>query len=259
MGRVGGVNRNGNGVARNGFSKRMQKVPHRKKIAQKGPINPNALPKDVKRQNFIRREFARYVRGIRALKPVRAIGTGVDYHYLFKRGGKEYNITLDMKFSFGMLGERTISARVGPNRKLINESGWVMAVNRKGQLELFKTSALSEYVSRHWGSIDKSKMIHKVGYDQIPVNLENLYEVTGVKPMVFSGAKESIPEMLSAIRDATAPKIPVRNGLPLPANGFGKKPVQIRPQKPLVGRNSDKRAEQLAKGATQRKPVVRNK
>jgi hypothetical protein len=230
--------------------KRRQKIPFQKK-PKKNNIN---LPQAVKKQNFLRREFSRNVLDIKSLRPIRSVSTGIDYQYTFKIGGKVHKVTLDMKFSFGMLGEHTISARIGANRKLINDANWVMAVNKKGNLELFKMSDLAEYINKNWGSINKNKMIHKVGYSIVPINLENFYAASGISPIVFSGDSYSIRSMLNSIKTYYTPlkSSPIKNYSPI--QKIKRTSTRIK----FAGKKTDLRREHKTKGAVVRTHLARN-
>jgi hypothetical protein len=242
-----------NGFANNGNNgclKRRQKIPFKKRPLKNNGKQP--LPKDVIKQNFLRRDFSRKIQGIKQLMPIRTIDTGVDYNYSFMQNGQQHKVTLDMKFSFGRLGENTICARIDRNRKVINEAGWVMAFNRRGEIEVFKTKALIEYVSRSWGGIDKSQIKHEAKYDLLPIKLELLYEFAGIKPMVFSGTRESIRQMLSKIKSFYAVDKPKNN------TRISSK-IKKNTTKPSSTRKPDMRMEQRAKGALARKHLPRTK
>jgi hypothetical protein len=159
------------------------------------------LPLDVIKGNKIRAKFSAISKKL-ALAPVREIGSGVDYIHWFYYGPTKKTMKLDIKFSFGLLGENTVAVRVAKDsRRLINNSDWVLAFDRNNQMHIFQTSKLSEYVSKHWGSIDKGKKIDKGTYSVYPVKLPDLFAKVKVQPITVKLAEFTFKDALRKMRE----------------------------------------------------------
>jgi hypothetical protein len=83
------------------------------------------------------------------------------------------------------------------NRKLINESDWILAINRNRQAQFFPKRALANYVTMHWGSISKYRQINKGSYIELPVNLLEFYSKMNVTPI---NTKLETREILQALK-----------------------------------------------------------
>ena len=175
--------------------KRRQKIiPSREKGSR-----PRGLPKDVIKQNFLRKKFGAIAQQL-ALAPVREIGTGVDYVHWFYYGKEKKTTKIDLKFSFGLLGNETIKVRIA-DKKLINNSNWVMAMDQSNSLAFFPTKALHRYVRECWGSLSQRHMIDKGHYKEYPVSLADLYRKMKILPIRAKLNPQSIGEALKQMRE----------------------------------------------------------
>jgi len=118
------------------------------------------------------------------LKPVHEIGTGVDFVYS--------SIKIDQKFSFGVLGENKILARVNEHansgeQKLINESNWMMVVHQSGKVDFFETKKMAEFIQRNFGSLQRlNRVISKNPHVECAVDLEQFYRDSITNPKIIS-------------------------------------------------------------------------
>jgi hypothetical protein len=225
--------------ARNNYTKRRQKIiPKRKKTA----TQKRELPKAVRLGNQQRKALAKIQRNMRGLRPIRSVGTGIDYEYVFQLGGQRRKFTIDLKFSYGELGDRTIKIRAN-RRRLINDAQWAFVIDRKGRIEIFHIRELERFVRQNWGSISKDRAIHKVGYVELPVRLDELYAQRGLEPIRTTLSQNGIGGALKTLKEkyreepkksngSGPPRQPVKTGRPaqLDARKTMRATKGIRPQ-----------------------------
>lgn len=140
-------------------------MPRKKSFRKNlGRINPNCI-----RQNSLRSEFKKAIP--KNMKHIEDNIYGIDF---------EYNgITIDQKFSFGDLGNNTIKIRA-KNRQLINKSDWTLCINEMGDIELFPTHKLAEFVKKNWGIVAKGRIEQKKDFVTYRINLDDLYRIENV-------------------------------------------------------------------------------
>jgi len=118
------------------------------------------------------------------LKQVHEIGTGVDFIYS--------SIKIDQKFSFGVLGENKILARVNEHansgeQKLINESNWMMVIRQSGKVDFFETKKMAEFIQRNFGSLQRLNRVESRNpHIECAVDLEQFYKDSITKPKIIS-------------------------------------------------------------------------
>lgn len=88
-------------------------------------------------------------------------------------------ITFDQKFSFGDLGKNIIKIRV-QNRKLLNKSDFTLCIDELGEIEIFSTNKLAEFVKKNWGIISKNRLEQKKDYVSYKINLFDFYRIENV-------------------------------------------------------------------------------
>lgn len=140
-------------------------MPRKKSFRKNlGRVNPNCI-----KQNSLSSEFKKIIP--RGMKHIEDNVFGVDF---------EYNgITIDQKFSFGDLGNNTIKIRI-KNRELVNKSDWTLCINEIGEIELFPTYKLAEFVKRNWGIVAKGRIEQKKDYVTYKINLNDFYRVENI-------------------------------------------------------------------------------
>jgi hypothetical protein len=154
-------------------AKNCRKYSFRKKIKNLAPacIEQNAL-----REN------------LRTILPKEMISIedsvyGVDYNYK--------GITIDQKFCFGALGDRTIKIRT-QNRQLLNKSKWTMIITKDGTAEFFQTEKLSIFVKKNWSIVQRRLVLKKEFYSEYAVKLDELYAIEEINPFVCAINKEEL-------------------------------------------------------------------
>jgi hypothetical protein len=195
-------------------SGRRNSVAIRKKDTPRG----KKLTRGVKlSQDVMRQKRARaYIRSMRqklSLKPVKEIGTGVDFIYNFFLGAERKTLRLDLKFSYGQLGDHAIKVRLNPQRKLLNNADWAMAIGKNNQIEFFPIDPLREYVRRNAGKLGKY-LINKGAYSESAVSLSDFYAQMKLTPVVSSMRIESINEALKKIEEISFPRKEEQKNLP---------------------------------------------
>ncbi|MCX6804371.1 MAG: hypothetical protein NTY48_07455 [Candidatus Diapherotrites archaeon] len=191
------------------WGKRGKQGIFRVKIPKKMRPPLVTLPKDVIRQNRFRKTLEN-IKKRAGLFSTKEIGTGVDYFFYQGYGKNRQKIKIDFKFGFGALGENVIKVRIA-ERKLINKSNLVMAVDSSGKIHIFPTKALSEYVRRCWGRISKKHFINKGAYTEYPISLADLYLQTGIRPATVKMKEQAIKEGLENV---------IRENFPVPEQSF---------------------------------------
>jgi hypothetical protein len=186
------------------FTKRRQKIPLE---------NPRG-PKEQRMASLVIRK-KKLLSKFKALKPstlnkVHSDGSGINFRYAFKIGGKPVEITLDLKTSFGnVFGNNKLAARVSANRRLINSAGWALVIKKDGALEAFEMQHLHNFIKSSWGSIPKKNAIKKDNYTVYPVDLDALYHSQGVRPITGKLEAGSIQNILREIRNVYIKEHPV--------------------------------------------------
>jgi len=154
-------------------AKNCRKASYRKKIKN--------VPEACVLQNEIRKEFSQILP--KEMLPIEDTEYGIDYIYK--------GITLDQKFCFGALGDRTIKIRVR-NRNLLNKSDWTMIINKDKRIEFFETKKLAIFVKKNWGMVQKRLVQKKEYYSEYAVKLAELYWTEKVTPYETSINEEEL-------------------------------------------------------------------
>jgi len=213
------------------------KIPFNRKKLNGKPT----LPKAVIRQNQLRGKFNSMIKQL-SLTPTREIGTGIDYLHNFFMGKKRKTIRIDLKFSFGDLGEHVIKVRAR-NRKLINESEWIFAIDRESQIHIFPTKSLKQYVHANWENLSRKLVINKGSYQEMLVSLFDLYAKLGVKPIIAGLNTKEIIEALAKMKKQQFKE--EKESIPQGTNGTINPLKQKRflpvPRKPYLNPNLDQR------------------
>ena len=198
---------------KNGYNKRRQKNPQRKN----GNGNGVKLPTDVIRQNKLRARMRSISKQL-SLRPVREVGTGVDYKVRLSRGKRVKHVQIDIKFSFGLLGDNVIKVRMNQKRRLINDAEWAFAIDRNNMVHVFPMSALEQYVRQHFGRLSAQHKIDRGTHFEYPVKLEDMYAQIGISPHVVPLSPQGIQSALDIIKETVLPKLaptPLEKRLPV--------------------------------------------
>lgn len=191
------INKNLSVKRRSNFLKRRSKIIPEKK---RSGLRSGAAHKDMQLQNSMRREFYN-IRMSSALKPVKEIGSGVDFIHWFTRKGKKHELRIDLKFSFGALGENDIKVRVSKDAKrLLNNSDWVLALDRNRDMIVFPTAKLAEYVTKCWGTVSKARREEKWAYASYGINLAHFFAQMGVNPITAKMNPYGLEKALQQMR-----------------------------------------------------------
>jgi len=209
--------RNGN---KSNFVKRRQKIPFHQ--INNGKVR---LHEAVVKQNKLRARMRSIGKKL-SLIPVVEVGTGVDYKAHLKRGKKIQKVLIDIKFSFGALGEGVIATRI-LNRRLINNADYAFAIDRNNKIHVFKLSKLAEYIRQNFGSLPTSKRIDRGTHFVYPIKLSEFYSRMKIEPIVVELNINGVNNALKQIRDIEMPVL--------------KKPIQeflkLKNQKPIFRDN----------------------
>lgn len=131
------------------------------------------------------------------LKKARGVGNGVDYLYHYNKGKEKKSLKLDLKFSFGALGENSIKVRL-INRKLFNGADWAIVVGKNKEISFFSIKKLEKYVRENYGSVS-GKLVNKGTHFESMVNLSDFYLRTKTKPINAEMNAISIQKALDKI------------------------------------------------------------
>jgi hypothetical protein len=101
----------------------------------------------------------------RAMKPQQEFGTGVDFVFAGKK--------IDFKFGFGTLGQDTISVRMNGN-ELINKSDWTMVCNERGDIMIFGTDRVRDYVKMNRSKMKQNMFLNKGTYTLHRISLAEM-------------------------------------------------------------------------------------
>lgn len=191
--------------------KKHKRIPQKRKRLDLG--NPKNA-REARMTSLVLRK-KKFLSAFKALKPrtltkVPSDGSGINFRYAFKIGGRPVEITLDLKTSFGnTFGHDKLAARVSPNRRLINSAGWALVITRTGTLEAFEMQHLHNFIKSNWGSIPKKDAIKKENYTVYPVDMKAFYSSQGIKPITGRLEAGSIQKVLKQIRDVYIKEHPV--------------------------------------------------
>ncbi len=189
-----------NGKKERNFAKRRAKNPFKKKRG-----NGIALPRDVIKQNRLRARFRSIARSL-SLIQVKEVGTGVDYIAILRRRNKRKRVRIDIKFSFGLLGEGVIATRIA-NRRLINKADYAFAIGRNNQIHVFSIKKLEQYVRQNFGSLPTSKRIDRGNHYVYPIKLIDFYNAMKIQPQIINLNINETGSTLKTIRDIELPKM----------------------------------------------------
>jgi hypothetical protein len=140
-------------------------LPRKKSFRKKmRNINSNCM-----RQNSLRSKFKKIIP--LGMKNIEDNVYGVDYDY--------NGLTIDQKFSFGDLGKNTIKIRA-KKRKLVNKSDWTLCIDEYGDIEMFPTYKLAEFVNKNWGMVAKGRIEKRKDYTSYRVRLDDFYRVENI-------------------------------------------------------------------------------
>lgn len=167
-------------------------------------INGVKLDANVISQNRLRARMKTISKAL-GLKPVKEIGTGVDYKAIIKRGKIKKGITLDLKFSFGAMGEGVIAIRI-KNKRLINNANYAFAIGRNNQLHVFKMGKLEQFVKQHFGKLPASQKVDRGNHDVYPLNLSEFYKTMKINPIIVPFNSQGVNTALKTIRNIELPQ-----------------------------------------------------
>ncbi|MDD3083504.1 MAG: hypothetical protein PHP82_00590 [Candidatus ainarchaeum sp.] len=165
---------------RNSYTKRRQKIPFNKRKHRNGL----KLPQDVIKQNIFRARMSSIAKKL-SLVPVKEIGTGVDYKAFLKKDGRKKVVRIDIKFSFGLLGDGIIAARID-NRRLINKADYAFAIDRNNKINIFSINKLKQYVKQNFGSLPTNQRVDRGTHYVYPIKLNDFYNAMKIKPQIVN-------------------------------------------------------------------------
>ncbi len=175
--------------------KQLQLLRRKEKI--KGP-KFEANGKHFQQQNRLRTLLER-VRP-RAMKPQQEFGTGVDFVFAGKK--------IDFKFGFGTLGHNTISVRMNGN-ELINKSDWTMVCNERGDIIIFGTDRIRDFVKMNRSKMKQNMFLNKGTYTMHRIPLSEMLGETRYTGNIRSG--KGILKALKKMNRIDNPNMPAKS------------------------------------------------
>ncbi len=185
------------------FETRQRLNRAKEKMKSAGPkMHPNG--KHFQQQNRLR-DILEKVRP-RAMKPQQEFGTGVDYVFAGKK--------IDFKFGFGTLGHDTISVRL-LGTELLNKSDWTMVCNERGDIMIFSTNRIRDFVAMNRSTMKQNMFLNKGTYTLHKIPLGELLGEVQYKANIRSA--KSLLKALQKMNRVDNPNMPskqFRIGMP---------------------------------------------